>query len=352
LANFLASIHFAIAGHTTLFHFTIVLAMFSKLAVAAGLLGSALAQSTTTIDVFASTTTVNVPCSSSVCTVTVGTGGGATVAAGPGSTVTVAAGPALSVDKTYTVIVNNGLTTLVGSGVDPGATAASTANACGFALAVNGTTTLQQISDGQIQAHAAPNTVGQISDGQVQSGSGLVSSAFTISNGMVYDQVGRICSISGDNQFQFQCNYVPTIGSVATTFSLVGMNLAFNGNTQFYACLLGGPNDGYNIYQTLSGVQHSCSPIVLTAIGSTNCSPPAAPTAAAPAPTVAVGTPLAPSAPATTVPAGNSPSTPAASNTLPVVNTLPTASPNGASSVSPSSAAGLVIAAAFSYLLL
>lgn len=285
--------------------------MFSKLAVAAGLLTSTMAQSVSVVyqDVYTATETVNAACS--VCT--------------PGA-----------VSQAYTVVVQNGQTSLVGSGAQPGATAASASSACGFQLAVNGTTILQQISDGQIQASQAPPAVGQISDGQVQSGSGLTASTFTISNGMVYDQAGRICSISGQNQAQFQCNYVPTTGSTTTTFSLSGMNLAFNGNTQFYACLLGAQGQGYNIYQTLTGAQSNCSPVTLTAIGSTNCAP-AAPVATAPA-----------SAPVASSPAAAAATTPAA---LPsqASTTGTTVAFRGAASSTSSSISALVLTVALAY---
>lgn len=228
--------------------------MFSKYTLAAGLISSTYAQSVSTVyqDVYAATTTLTASCND-VCTTS-------------------------AVTQSYTVVVSQGMTSLVGSSAPTGATAASAAaatgapvsGACGFQLAINGTTSLQQISDGQIQAHVS-NGLGQIADGQVQSGSGLTDSSFTISDGMVYDQAGRICSISGQGQAQFQCNYVPTTGSVTTTFSLSGGNLAFDGSTQFYACLLGGANDGYNIYQSLTGVQNGCSPVTLAASGSTDC---------------------------------------------------------------------------------
>lgn len=325
--------------------------MFSKLAFAAGLLGTTLAQSTVTSEVYSATVTVN------SCATACPSGS----ASGEG-----AAAAAVGSNTPYTVVVNNGMTTIVGSGAPAGATAASTSSSCGFALAVNGTTTLQQISDGQIQAQQA-ETLGQISDGQVQSGAGLTSSSFTISNGMVYDQAGRICSISGQAQNQFQCNYVPTTNSTTTTFSLVGMNLAFNGNTQFYACLLGADGEGYNIYESLNGNQNSCSPIVLTAIGSTDCGSSSAvaqttaaaavaKTAAAVVTTAAAAVHTAAAAVNTAAPvASEATSAVAAGSTsaaaLPVVSSLPS-STSGGSIASPRSAAGLVLAMAFSYFML
>lgn len=297
--------------------------MFSKLAVAAGLLGTTLAQSTVTQDVYQSVVTINT--CATVCPSGVSSDAGAAAAATP-----------------YTVVVSNGMTTIVGSGAPAGATAASTSSSCGFSLALNGTTTLQQISDGQIQAQEA-ETVGQISDGQVQSGSGLNSSTFTISNGMVYDQAGRICSISGQGQNQFQCNYLPTTGSTTTTFSLVGLNLAFNGDTQFYACLLGAAGDGYNIYQSFNGNQNSCSPIVLTAIGSTDCG--SASTTAVQTTAVAVVETAA--TPASVISAAGT-----TSAAIPIVSSLPTSSSNSGSLVTPRSVAGLVVALALSYFVL
>ncbi|CCG81754.1 Putative uncharacterized protein [Taphrina deformans PYCC 5710] len=338
--------------------------MFSKIALAASLLSSTMAQSTLTVysDVYVATMTVQADCQQ-VCS-------------------------ADAVTQQYTVVASGTATTLVGASAPSGATAASASGICGFQLAVNGSTAVQQISDGQVQAHR----VGQITDGQVQSDSGLTASTFTISNGLVYDQAGRICSISGQGQSQFQCNYTPTTGSTTTTFSLVNSNLAYNGNTQFYACLLGDANSGYNIYQTLTGNQNGCSPITLAAVGSTDCgsaSTNSVPAAAGPVISTAVVVNVATATPAdgnpNASPVVNSPTTaatamPAVGNpgASPVVNSpmtaattvvtkgqtttgasLPVQSTTGntiftgsASSVSSKSVSALVLAAALSYFML
>lgn len=288
--------------------------------VAAGLLSKVYAQSTSTVysDVYLATTTIVAECSS--CTTD-------------------------AVPQSYTVIVPDGTTTLVGSGAPASATAASSASSCGFSLAVDGSSTLGQISDGQIQA----TTLGQISDGQIQAASNLATSTFTLSNGMIYDQAGRICSISGQNQSQFQCNYVPTTGSTTTTFSLSGSDLAFNGNTTFYACLLGGANDGYNIYQTLTGNQSNCTAISLEAQGATDCytddddddseaSATASPAATSPA---YVGSPVYFTAsPASALPAATTTALPVSSGTT----SVPISTGAGSSLKSPSLAALLVAA--------
>lgn len=346
-----------------LFDFTKMFAKQPVILAAAGLLSSTFAQNTTvqtnvtvndtlysnvtvnavatvTLDVYAATTTVLSQCS--VCTP--GTNGSAyTVVVSNGVTTTLGSGPAATVGAGDAAQSTDAPTASIADAQQESNTAAgpaasgdasgaavNAASDCGFTLAVNGTTTLQQISDGQIQAHEAPAGVGQISDGQIQAGSGLVSSSFTIANGMVYDQAGRICSISGQNQSQFQCNYVPTDGSTTTTFSLDGMNLAFNGNTQFYACLLGAAGEGYNIYQTLTGNQHTCSPITLAAIGSTACAP---------------ATPAEPVTPATTIQASVVPATLTADATTPAATVVFT----GAGSVSRSSVVGFVGAALFAF---
>lgn len=241
--------------------------MFSKTPVvlAAGLLSAVYAQNgtftngtyingtgTVTIDVYAATTTIQNQCS--VCT--------------PGAT-----------PSSYIVVVGNGVTTTLGggAGVSPISTGtpSSLASSC-FGLSVNGQTPLQQIADGQIQAAQTANLPG----------AGLTDTTFTLSNGMVYDSAGRICEISGQDQSQFQCNYVPTDNSSITTFSLIGSNLAFNGVTQFYQCLLGADGQGYNIYAELTGNQHTCTPITLVANAA------ACQAASTTTPVVAVGTPV------------------------------------------------------------
>ncbi|BFZ53896.1 hypothetical protein PYCC9005_000927 [Savitreella phatthalungensis] len=164
----------------------------------------------------------------------------------------------------YTLAVVNGVTTTLGASVPtavpananvaPVAIGTSGSAACSFPLVANNQFPLGQIADGQIQAAA-----------------GRTTSTFTLVNGQVYDQAGRICEISGQNQAQFQCNYAPTTGATVTGFSISNGLLAFNGNTQFYACQLGQAGQGYNIYATLTGAQSNCQAVTLTAQGSNAC---------------------------------------------------------------------------------
>lgn len=338
----------------------------SSVILAAGLLGTVAAQnltSTITQDVYQATTTISADCS--VCTTnavvsayTVVVSAGVTTTIGSAASVATSTSTSDNGSGTNaadTVASNTGSDTNAASAV-AASWASSATGSCGFQLAVNGTTTLEQISDGQIQVHTS--TLGQISDGQIQSDSNLTASTFTLSGGMIYDQAGRTCSISGQNQSQFQCNYVPTTGSTEVVFSLIGSDLAFNGDTTFYACLLGGEGDGYNIYQTLTGVQSSCSPITLQAINSAACASSVASVASVTS--VAQPTVISATAVAGTVPASApavaystaSSSIAASSAAMPVVTALPTASANGGSSLSPKSVTGLLVAAAFSLMML
>lgn len=144
-----------------------------------------------------------------------------------------------------------------------GAALAQSTYGCSFPLNVNGACPLIQIADGQIQ-NQNQNPLGQISDGQIQACSPTAQqpSQFTLANGMLTDGQGRTCGISIQNQLQ--CNNPPTVGSQTTGFSVVNGNLAINGNTNLFQCLLGSPGQGYNIYNAQTGTQNGCQPIMLS----------------------------------------------------------------------------------------
>ena len=211
----------------------------------------------------------------------------------------------------YTVAVANGVTSTIGASI-PTAAPANNAPvplytngqaACSFPLLANNQFPLGQIADGQIQAVVA----------------GLPQSTFTLVNGQVFDQAGRICEISGQGQAQFQCNYAPTTGATVTGFGISNGLLTYQGSTQFYGCQLGQAGQGYNIYAQLTGAQSNCQAVTLTAQGSNAC-----PAPSASAPLVVV--PTAAPAPVTgTPPAGGAATT---------STRLPTASPTIALPVS------------------
>lgn len=209
----------------------------------------------------------------------------------------------------YTVAVANGVTTTLGASIPTNAPQSNNAPvplytngqaACSFPLLANNQFPLGQIADGQIQAAAPANTLA------------VGTSTFTLVGNQLFDQAGRICEISGQNQAQLQCNYAPTTGATVSGFGVANGLLSFNGNTQFYGCQLGQAGQGYNIYAALTGAQSNCQAITLTAQGSNAC-----PAPSASAPLVVVPT----AAPATTRPAA---ATTTATTRLPAATTAST----------------------------
>lgn len=167
-------------------------------------------------------------------------------------------------------------------------------------------------------------SVGQLSDGQnriAQTG-GLANQngQYCINSGQITDGNGRGCILTPPTtQFQCDSGASPTGG-----FSVSNGNLAYNGNTQFYACPTG-DNGGYNIYTQAVANQQGCVTVTLSTGGqcsgsgsgssSAAGSASSAPAASSPASFAAQSSPAA-SASASSAPASSAPasSAPAASS--------------------------------------
>ena len=124
---------------------------------------------------------------------------------------------------------------------------------CHFQIDI-GQCKLGELNDGQVRV--SETGFSQIDDGQVRvcalEGTNLENngpgSTFELRDGQIVDQDGRQCEIS--NQNQFQCSNPPTIGSTITGFSVCNGQLAYQGSTDFLACLATGEFPGYNIYSS------------------------------------------------------------------------------------------------------
>lgn len=148
---------------------------------------------------------------------------------------------------------------------------------CSFPITI-GQCPVGELNDGQVRI--SQNGLSQIDDGQVRvcalEGTNLANggsgSSFTLKNGQIVDQAGRQCEIS--NQNQFQCSNPPTIGSTITGFSVCDGKLAYQGSTNFLACLATGQFPGYNIYSDKvdRNTVTQCSAITLAVPA---CGPPA-----------------------------------------------------------------------------